>query len=274
MQLSESQLAAHVRDLEVLGFTRLPGYAPTDIVARARARLEELAVQLRAERYPGYSEYRPNDEQIFNLQNKDRLFVDLLGFPAVEQILMRRLNDAYYPRLPADHPNYIVGELIARCSGENLRMHIDSWMPAAGRDTWMMQVVFVLHDRTEADGCSLVVPGSHLSGNYADRDFAHPVAAPAKAGDVVMWDSRLWHGALPRTNAGKSWVVVATLQRWWVKQRFDITRSLPSSIYDSLTDRQRILLGYGAIPPGTEFEQTDTRGGFEAIPRNRAAVAS
>lgn len=274
MTLTEQQVAQHCKDLDILGYTVLPQFLSADLLAQTRGRLEALIAENRTKEYPGYSDYRPDDEQLFNLQNKDKIFIDLLGQPGIEQILMKRLNDPYYPRLPEDHPNYILGELIARSSGQKLRMHIDSWMPAPGPLAWMMQVVFVMHDRDEQDGCSLVVPGSHRSGEYTDREFPNAIAAPVKAGDVVLWDSRLWHGALPREREDKKWVVIATVQRWWVKQRFDIPRALPADIYDSLSDRQRMLLGYGSMPPLTEEMQTDTRGGIEAIAHNRAAMAS
>ena len=270
--LSEQQIAQHIKDIEVLGYTRLPGFLAPETLAATRDRLAEIVEEMRGSVYPGYTEHRPDDEIVFNLQNKDKIFIDLLGDPAMERILMRFVNDEHYNMLPPDLPNYVLNEYVARVSETHLPMHIDCWMPAPGHRTWMMHVAIAMHDRDEADGCTFLVPGSHHSGDYTERMFPNTTLAPVTAGDVLVWDGRLWHGAGARQSENKSWILIATLQRWWVKQRSDMPRSLPEDIYDSLTDRQRALLGFISVPPTSELDYVETRGGYETIERNRKAT--
>ena len=135
--------------------------------------------------------------------------------------------------------------------------------------TWMMQAAIALDNRDEANGCSLVVPGSHLSGCYSDRDYQGALPVPMRAGDVALWDSRLWHGARPNTSGGpQAWTLIATLQRWWVKPRFDITSGLPAAIYAELSDSQKALLGFCCEPPKDEFHGTNTRQGYDGLPES------
>jgi len=268
-QALDIDVAAHNRRLDVLGYTMIPGFLDPDRAEGLRSRAIELHAEVKAT--PGRAAPRPELEGVVpNLQNYDRMFIDILSDVRLEALLMPRLNDPYYAPIPADAPNYILGELIARSSTKALPLHLDSWMPAAGNQTWMVQVVFALEDRDEAEGCSVVVPGSHQSGSYPDRQLetVHPV--PVRTGDLVIWDSRLWHASRDRTSARPGWIVLATFQRWWVKPRFDIPGGVPDAIYASLSDRQKALLGYCSVPP-----LDDTHGpkqGYEWADRNRLAM--
>jgi ectoine hydroxylase-related dioxygenase (phytanoyl-CoA dioxygenase family) len=124
----------------------------------------------------------------------------------------------------------------------------------------MVQAAIALEERGVAEGCSIIVPGSHMTGTYTDREFGTTMSVPLKAGDVVLWDSRLWHGAHARTSTHMGWALIATFQMWWVKPRFDIPRALPQEIYEQLTPRQKALLGYCAQPPVDEYDGPQKKG--------------
>ena len=50
-------------------------------------------------------------------------------------------------------------------------------------------ILFVLEDMYEKNG-SIVVPGSHQSGRFTNREFTNYKIVNAKAGDVLMLDNR------------------------------------------------------------------------------------
>ena len=264
--LSEAEVERAIADLRNLGYAKIEGFLSAEALAEQKAALARQVEAHRGASYPGYSELRPEDEQVFNLQNKDRLFLEPLGNAGLERVLMAFLNDPYYPALPADAPNYILGEYIARASGTPLKLHIDAWMPAPGPQTWMIQLAIALDERGPENGCTLLVPGSHLSGRYSERDYAGATPVPMAAGDAALWDSRLWHGALPNRSGRQAWSLIATLQRWWVKPRFDITGGLPPAIFEALSERQKALLGFCSQPPRDEFAGTNAKQGYDAIP--------
>ena len=112
-----------------------------------------------------------------------------------------------------------------------------------------MQCVILLEDMTEENGCTVIVPGSHLSDQYAPQDaFANAVSIHGKAGDLVIWDSRTWHAAKENASNRTRWSIIATFCRWWIKQAFDIPGNLPQDIYDQLTDNQKAVLGFSSVP--------------------------
>jgi len=208
-----------------------------------------------------------NQPNVYNLQNKDVTFVDtLLGLSQVEQILINCLNDKWYRQIPQDQPNYILRSFGARSSNAALPLHIDSFIPYKGDETIAMQVAIVLEDMTIENGCTVVIPGSHQAGEYADNavyDEAIPLVL--KAGDIAIWDSRLWHGTTANTTQGTRWAIIATFTRWWIKQHFEMTEAVPSEIYNQLSPKYRSILGYCSKPWKTEYEGIEIKKGYDHV---------
>lgn len=247
----ENSVAEAIREVEVWGYTKLENAIekPLELVEILKTHAQSelgLNKQLHSD--------RANDRYVYNLQNKDVRFLQLLSIPSVKAILMHFLNDPYYQVMDNNEPNYILNYFNARSSGGALDLHIDCKFPATGRITWVMQVAFVLEDMTLENGCTLVVPGSHKSGEYTDRNLLkrHPIEA--KAGDIVLWDSRLWHGTGENTSGGTRWVAIATVTQWWMKQNLDIPRMLPDEIYQKCTDDEKVLLGFASMSPVSDAE--------------------
>jgi ectoine hydroxylase-related dioxygenase (phytanoyl-CoA dioxygenase family) len=208
-----------------------------------------------------------NHPNIYNLQNKDIKFINtLLGIEQVEQILINCLNDNWYKQIPQDQPNYILRSFGARSSNDQLPLHIDSFIPYIGDETIAMQVVIVLEDMKIENGCTVAIPGTHQSGKYADNNvYNEAIPLTPKAGDIVIWDSRLWHGTTKNTTEGSRWAIIATFTRWWIKQHFEITESLPIEIYEKLTPKYRSILGYCSKPWKDEFEGIEIKKGYDYV---------
>lgn len=128
-----------------------------------------------------------------------------------------------------------------------------------------MQAAFVLEDQDEENGCTTIVPGSHRLGTYTDREFGPVRPLHSKPGDIVIWDSRLWHGTLPNKSNRTRWSFIATFTSWWVKPAMDATRSLPDEIYRELRSDQKALLGFCSIPPANEMQRSNTKCGYDAL---------
>jgi ectoine hydroxylase-related dioxygenase (phytanoyl-CoA dioxygenase family) len=206
---------------------------------------------------------------VYNLQSKDIFFSKLiLETPIIEDVLKHFLNDKWFSSLPADHPNYILRSFLARSSNHRMPMHIDSFVPYTGSHPFIMQCSILLEDQTKENGCTVIVPRSHQSDQYADPDtFKTAVPIEAKAGDLVFWDSRIWHGAGENTSGGTRWSIIATFCRWWIKQAFDIPGNIPQDIYDQLTDRQRAVMGYCSVPYDDETFGIDMKRSYDLLPK-------
>lgn len=210
------------------------------------------------------------DMYLWNPQYKDHLFLDIFFRPAIlHEILMHFLNDQWFRAIPADQPNYILQNLMGRSSDQLLPLHIDSFMPYHSDFVYMMQAGVILEEQNEENGCTMVIPGSHLSGKYANQDaFKDAVPIISEPGDLVMWDSRIWHGTMPNKTDKTRWSVIAAFSRWWIKQMFNYTDNLPQHIYDKLTDNQKAMLGFCSIAYNDETEGVDRKRGYDTLLKN------
>ena len=86
-----------------------------------------------------------------------------------------------------------------------------------------------------------------------------------KKGDVIIIDSRIWHGRSEGKNNKQNWTLCATLQSWFIKQRFDFTKYFPKKILNKLNKEQKQLLGYCSISPKSHYESTNQRKGYEVL---------
>ncbi|WP_027793046.1 phytanoyl-CoA dioxygenase family protein [Paraburkholderia acidipaludis] len=214
---------------------------------------------------------------LYNLQREDVTYArTFTGNPLVMTILLGLLNDTWYKQIPQDRPNFILRSLIGRSSGERaMPLHIDSFVPSSGKLCIACQVAIVLEDQTPERGCTVLVPGSHRSDDYADQSaMADAIPILAKAGDIVIWDSRIWHGALGNTTGKSRWSLIATFVRWWMKQNYDMTGALPQHIYEALTDDEKAVFGYCSLPPRDEYDRTDMKAGHDFLKPTVAAYGA
>jgi hypothetical protein len=250
------------------GYAVVRGAVAPDVAADLLARMKALS----AERSPPDASGTPflnrGHDVLYNLQREDVRYARMFtGDPRVMAVLMGLLNDTWYRQIPQGRPNFIMRSLIGRSSGDGvLPLHIDSFIPSSGKLCHACQVAVVLEDQTPERGCTVVVPASHRSDAYADQSaMADAVPIETRPGDLVIWDSRLWHGALANTTTHSRWSLIATFVRWWMKQNFDVTGALPQAIYDQLTDDERAVFGYCSLPPRDEYERTDIKTGHAEL---------
>jgi len=208
---------------------------------------------------------------LYNLQREDVHFTRAFtGNPLVMGIIRGLLNDTWYKQIPSDQPNFILRSLIGRSSGKaTLPLHIDSFIPSSGQYCFACQVAVVLEDQTPETGCTLIVPGSHKSDAYADQAaMAQAIPLETRRGDIVIWDARIWHGALGNRTEASRWSLIATFVRWWLKQNFDVTGTLPQTIYEALSNDEKAILGYCSMPPRDEFDRLDIKAGHSDLKSN------
>jgi ectoine hydroxylase-related dioxygenase (phytanoyl-CoA dioxygenase family) len=218
--------------------------------------------------YKGIPERDSKDRMVYSLQNLNKKFVDLISSTQIESILKPFLNDKYYRFIPEEEPNYILNYFNARSSGNKLDLHIDSHIPYVGKHIFMMQVVFLLEKSKIDNGCTIVVPGSHNSGKYTDRSIEKVTFLEGEPGDMIIWDSRIWHGTTENITSNTRWAIISTFSQWWVKQANDIPKGLENHVYKSLTDKQKQLLGFLSLPPKDPNERVNTKCGYDYLKNN------
>ena len=228
-----------------------------------------LAINLKKKiNYKGIPTRDNKDKILYHLFNKDLSFIDLIIDKTIKKICINKLNDLYYRMLPKNKPNYTLQYFNARSSGNRLDLHIDSFIPYIGKYTNMIQVSILLEDSTIENGCTIVVPQSHQSGTYTNRKTKNIKYLEGKAGDLIIWDSRLWHGTTENTSNKSRWAIIATFGQWWIKPSVDIVRTLDKKIFNQLTDEQKQILGFCSIPPMNELDRINTKTGYDFLKKN------
>jgi len=250
------------------GFCIIPGVYNTEEVSFALEKTKSWYEKGRDQVLTSsLSALTQNDLYLWNPHYKDIAFLRLFFDPPVLQdVLMHFLNDPWFKAIPPDEPNYIMQNLMGRSSDKKLSLHIDSFIPYLGDHVTMIQAAAILEDQTPENGCTVVVPGSHLTGRYADQtDFDKAIPVVTNAGDLVMWDSRIWHGTLPNNSSNTRWSIIAAFSRWWIKQMFNYTDNLPQEIYEELTPNQKAILGFCSISYNDETEGIDRKRSYETL---------
>ena len=258
---------ALVEDLERDGWAVVRGRVPADDVARALEIVRRLLEERAGESPTGSYLVEDGDPFVWDLQREDPFLLRLiLSDPLVESILRRFLNDPFYRHIPAEEPNYILRALIARSNVRPLALHIDSFVPTPGDHPFVFQVAVALDDATPDNGCTVMVPGSHQAGRWAQpSDLADAVPVPLAAGDVLLWDSRTWHATGANPSGRSRWLLIATFTRWWLKQMFDTVGTLRQEIYAALTPKERSILGFCSAPPRSWRERIDMKQGWSDL---------
>ena len=219
-------------------------------------------------RYKGLPKRDEKDLRIYNLPKRDKVFCDLIAEETLEKILINKLNDKYYRWLPPEVPNYIINSFNARSSGYALDLHIDSVIPFTGNYPISYVVVFVLEDMKQENGATILVPKSHKSGEYTDRKSTNIKMMHANSGDVLILDSRTWHGTAENLSTSTRWTLNAHFSIWSMKQQVDFKSSIPKNIINKLSNKQKQLLGFCSIPPKSEMDRINIKCGYEIFENN------
>ncbi len=270
-KLDKNELLYAIQNIKIKGFCKIDNFLNKNYVDFFLKKVQENYNNFyKGKSLNGVPDRDVSDKIIYNLHNIDHNFVELISSDTMNYIGMYFLNDEYYRFLDKDKPNYNLTYYNARSGGSKLDLHIDSGIPYKGKEVLMMQFVFLLEDSNESNGCTVVVPGSHQSGEYTDRtlDFKQLEKLEGKKGDLFIWDSRLWHGAMENINKISRWAIIATMSRWWIKPSMDIVRSIEPDIYDKCTNMQKQLLGFCSIPPVNPFERVNTKNGYSFLKNN------
>ena len=117
----------------------------------------------------------------------------------------------------------------------------------------MLNVIVFLSDFTEENGATYLLPKSHRIRDRPSDDYFYEnaVRAIGSAGDVVLFNSNIWHaGGVNNSNASRSALTI-TLTRPYMKQQFDYAGAFNPDVLEQLSEQQLQLLGYFSRTPKT-----------------------
>ncbi len=125
------------------------------------------------------------------------------------------------------------------------------------RDTCLMaQLLVPLDPFTQDNGATWMWAGSQLFAEKPDDDtfFANAFQVVADAGQIIMFDSRIWHAAGTNRSGEPRRALTLTFSRPFFKPQFDYCRYLGDDYVATLAPALQQLLGYYARVPSTMDE--------------------
>ena len=263
--MKSNNFTKHIKNISKFGYTVVPK-ALSKVQVQKLSKLVNNYYNIDSKRKnPTFKLHKNKDKTVYNLQYKSHEFIKIFSKKIITDIAKFFLNDPFYQFLKPKEPNYILKYYNARSSINKLDLHIDTYIPFKGDKTYMMQFIFLLEDSNIKNGCSVVVPKSHKTGKFCNRKSKNIKNLLAKAGDLIIWDSRLWHGARVNKSKNTRWALVATLTSWFIKQSMDMPKGLPKKIYSKCSQKEKLFLGYCSIPPKNEFEGINTKSGYNKL---------
>jgi ectoine hydroxylase-related dioxygenase (phytanoyl-CoA dioxygenase family) len=247
------------KDFNEQGYVVIPSVITVEECDNYKSLLEDNAQQYTPDYFSSKAktqhglEDKSSEKVVFNLHNKELAYYDLIDHPIVRSVLDVVLKEGSYH----DAEPYILTNSSARCplkGSKGQQLHLDSRLPG-GHFPLMVVALWMLDDFSEENGGTRVIPKSHMYTSFADNNKKYPeeVVVDAKKGSVLIFNGSLWHGSSDKISDKDRWGVIISYGRWFLKPSFDIYNNMPSSIYDSISESQKELLGYKVCPPKDEF---------------------
>ena len=262
-------LAGVKQGLDENGFCIIPDVLPPETVAVLRQRVLD---QAQAERALGLTTDNlaegPN-ERVFMLVNKGPCLVDLVTHPLALELAGHLLGGQFL--LMSFTAN------IARFGGVEQALHCDDWWTprpirpdqpftrvgdfqrtaerpgaAVTRGEYVsppcvINFAWMLTDFTIENGGTRLAPRSHLSGRNPDGSVPHRVetiAAQGKAGSVVVFDGRTWHGTGRNLTAEPRIAALLAFCGPQFRSQENYFLGLDPRVYETSSDKFKELLGF------------------------------
>ena len=115
----------------------------------------------------------------------------------------------------------------------------------------MLNLLIMLDDFTLDNGATYMLEGSHKVESKPDKDhfYAQSARATGQRGDVLFFNSNLWHAAGINTTPHKRRAFTITLTKPFMKQQLDYVRSLGEDSVAAMSDDVKQIIGYFSRTP-------------------------
>ncbi len=283
MQSAAHRQTKYIAAPRLEGSTPMPLPAPTADIEQARADLteygicfltgvlsnaevealrEQLERQAAAERSlgalapPGTEGPR---QQLSNLVNKGKVFLDLVERPETDALAGYLLGKHFLV-------SSLTGGLFHGASSYVQPLHRDQGqVPATADFPAICNLFWLLDDFTPERGSTWVVPGSHRWApehmvKAPPRELAVQIEAPA--GSIFAWDGRVWHSAAANPEGHPRRHISTFYCLPWMRQQENWGVTCLQEVLDEASPKLRARMGLRTY--GTLGMVSGTRTGAEA----------
>ncbi len=136
---------------------------------------------------------------------------------------------------------------------QNIHRDIRSF---SGEGRLTVNVLIMLDDCTEENGATWMLEGSQKQDEKPDQDFFYEnaVRAVGKAGDVLVFESNIWHAAGVNHSDKPRRIITPFFSRPLMKQSLDYPRAFGYDFAERIPAQLKQILGYNALTPTTISE--------------------
>jgi len=224
--------------LERDGYAVIENYLSDDDVAAKRADLERVlrAVPTGRNDFEGFQTQR-----IYALFAKTRTFDAQATDPLILGVLEKVLGPQFLLSAP-------VGISIGPDSKAQPVHRDDGVYPIARpHRELVVNTMWALDDFTEANGATVVIPGSHKWVDERPNEGSPVVRAVMPAGSVMLFVGSLFHGGGANTTDTARLGVILEFCAGWLRPQENHVLGVPKEVVAALPPRLQELLGYDVL---------------------------
>lgn len=236
----------HAAEIREQGFTIIPDFMDADTIAAIRDGLAPYQDTHRGRNdFEGF-----RTERVYTLVARAKVFEDLVEEPRALAILDRFLQPGYL--LTATQSIQInPGE-----TAQDLHSDDGFYKLSRPRPAISYTLIAAVDDFTHENGCTEVIPGSHLWGNFGDPDRPNdlqemlsmlvPMEVPAGSA-FIMAGTLLHRGGANRTDRPRLGFTNQYCEAW-ARPQENFFLAIPREQVAAMSPRVQKLLGYDIWP--------------------------
>ena len=201
------------RRLDQDGYLVLENFMSQELLDEIRRRIEEIFIE-EGDRAGSEFKQEPQTRRLANLVNRGEIFQHVIAMPRILECIAHVLG-----------PEFKLSSLNARSANPHSDwvqpLHCDAGAIPDALGYWVCNSVWLLDDFTTENGAIRMVPGSHRWGKLPQEVLADPVAPhpdqvllTGNAGDVVIMNTHMWHGATANRTAAPRRAMHSFYCRW------------------------------------------------------------
>lgn len=120
----------------------------------------------------------------------------------------------------------------------------------------MVNFLFMIDDFTIENGATFILPYSHLKEEMPSEEsfFQNAVQATGNRGDILIFDSNLWHCSAPNYSKNGRVGLPMTVSRSFMKQLYDYPRAVGYEKMEQFDQKLQAFLGYHSRVPASMEE--------------------
>ena len=230
------------------GYIKIPNFFSLSTIERLRIALDSCILKY-ASIHESLGYTKPTQGGAHHLLIDGDVFLDILNDFAKLSIIADALEGKFIVNSFGGFNNVKDADLYV-C---NIHRDIRLFLP--GRPL-MLNLLVMLDDFTLDNGATHVLSGSHKEEfkPEADAFFGTGTRIIGEAGDILIFDSRLWHAAGKNTTDKPRRALTITFTNPFFKQQFNYCLNFSSEQIKSMSDAQKQLLGYFSRTPSSLAE--------------------